>query len=221
LLSVIYSAPDQDAIEQNKSWPGAHGCVSGFSITKLIEKWGKFELVDEPGAQPWLMALRKNAKRFGTLGYPMPGMAQIFVALDRTVFIKAAPIDPVLKKGIAISEIEKYYESGDGKEFLENHSVALKLDPEQAFFCPFGWQFHVVYYKNVEIKKAKKTEEPSLDIAYMLACPVFEQSWKDKVGENVSQAVQHVNMTHFKYKHSNKMWQQREATFNTFFEDKE
>ncbi len=56
-----------------------------------METFGVLCEAETNGGAPWLMAVRKFHKRFGTLAVPTPGAPSLFVSLDQTLQFHAFP----------------------------------------------------------------------------------------------------------------------------------
>lgn len=199
------------ALDANPKWPGSFGVVSSGLIP---EAFGSETLAqaDTAGGKPWLLAVKKYAKRFGPSAVALPGAPCLYFALDQPVYVSASPVALVLEMGIALHDFDRFCSTDGGREFLKAKSVFLKITPGTCCFVPAGWVCHLLYADNKATPK-KVTIEATGVLVYVL----FIGAWFSALPDNVRRALHAWNKEQFEFRHESGMWKDRASAFNDVF----
>lgn len=150
--------------QNNAKWTGSMGNVAGLNIPA---NFGGLDLcqTQEPGAQGWMFCHQANAKRFSAPGYPLPSIAQLILNRTQVCYVLLSPMHVILSKGIAMADLESFYESKGGATVLESQTILVRVPIGAVLFVPFGWICHFVYFKEDELhaknSSVKKDHTPS------------------------------------------------------------
>lgn len=156
----------------NPRWTGSFGNVPKVFMDEKVEGVGTFSGFNHDGACLWMTAIMQFAKRFGSSGYTLPGGAQLFLSITNVVYVHMAPLGPALQAGIAIADLEAYYEANSGKDFLNDYSVLLRVPVGGAFFIPFGWVGNIVFFKDADMLAGKTQAKKDFSLVNFECCPV-------------------------------------------------
>lgn len=103
------------------------------------------EYMQDPGALPWLYAVKANTWKYGPAETTMPGFAQVLVPLYVDVFVLVFELKGLLTQGIAAPDIFSFLESPSGQEFVNNHSAMVHLQVGVPMWVPFGFVPVILY----------------------------------------------------------------------------
>ena len=134
-------------LKSESKWHGTVGDLhSAYDWAKLdLDGGHSFKEQDHPGAQPWMIAMKRNFRRYGPLAVPSCGPPSILVTLCG-VYIHAFPACELLKEGIPLSNYEHYVGTPDGGKNARARGVTQYLPKGSLFFVPAGWLMMFVYY---------------------------------------------------------------------------
>jgi hypothetical protein len=154
------------AVENNNRWSGSMGNLSNVALNAEFGGSLDLELKTHAGSTTWMFCHTAHSKRFACGGYPAPGYAQLFANKTHTMYVQLVPMTPVLDKGIAMTNLESHYETNDGKTFLENEGLLLRVPVGAIFYVPYGYIAHFVYFRegDLQLKNVAKKKDLSLYI---------------------------------------------------------
>jgi hypothetical protein len=154
------------AVENNNRWSGSMGNLSNVALNAEFGGSLDLELKTHAGSTTWMFCHTPHSKRFACGGYPAPGYAQLFANKTHTMYVQLVPMTPVLDKGIAMTNLESHYETNDGKTFLENEGLLLRVPVGAIFYVPYGYIAHFVYFRegDLQLKNVAKKKDLSLYI---------------------------------------------------------
>ena len=69
----------------------------------------------------------------------------MLLSLDQTIYAHVTPISPILEKGIAMADMDRFCGTDTGAEFLRGNSIFIEIPASSAIYIPAGWASHLVY----------------------------------------------------------------------------
>ena len=119
------------------------------------------------GCRPWVVAMKKNAKRFGPISLPSPGPACLFAARDKTVYVHMFPAEKLIEQGISVKNYEHFAGTPEGAKLLKTSSHTIMVPADCIVFIPAGHIVAACFYKAPE-KKGKD----NIDMACAVLAPI-------------------------------------------------
>ena len=140
----------------------------------------QYDGVDHPGCKPWLIALKRNTRRYGPASIPSYGPPIVF-APRRGLVLNCMPTQELLSAGIPVGSYESFANSTEGLQVVKEKSCTLYLPALSVCYVPAGYTFGVVFYKQPDKCVGKKVAE--LEAATMLVTPMpFSSQLKEMSG---------------------------------------
>jgi hypothetical protein len=216
------------AMKQN-GWIGSIGHVSGAKPPKKVDKCFECSLTDEVGAEAWLVACGHRVRRNDASSLPMPGVAGMFHALDATFLVYLTPLSALAAKGIAYCDLESYFESLGGPEFLKKSTISVVVSKGSWLFIPPGFVWGTVHLELETLVQDLPDEEQESStkaksvlmgetVGHAIVFPLFVSEWHKAMDNAVRTAIVSLNSAIFDAKIAKSMWSNRAGTFKKAFE---
>ena len=201
---------------------------------------GKLEAEDvqSPATAPWLCCIKPHTHRLGPSSTPLPGVGA-FVTLSSAntttdpIALVVLPTDDMLKKGIALPDIEQFLETPTGSKFWMEHCKILHLaeaggksEARRVAWVPYGWIMLPLLWvppsketcededdetPPVSMTKTKdKDQEP---IAFLFVHTLMSKHSVSNVTPTAWNAIATWNSEHLQHNEGVKVWKQRAKHF--------
>jgi hypothetical protein len=224
------------SLEDKPKWKGAmvRLDVEAHDMKKL-GVFGDEKLVkaEHQGSAPWLMAFRLYSWRYGPFAWPMPGFG-CFVQLRggtpemHLLLVKASNL---LQEGIAIKDLQSFFETQTGQACFRDHAKVVKLMPAAVVWIPFGFlaiplamaagdldydKAKDTENKDQEMEKDKDKDKDTDDMGYLWCWTPFVPKWASDVDTIVWNAISGWNSEHIAKNLAMDIWQDRKTVFTDF-----
>ena len=90
---------------------------------------------DDNGAVPWLVAVRHGALRFGRQEVPLPGIWALVHARSDACHLLVIAVEPIVKQGIAMTDILAVLDSEQGSHTLSDTSFVTFASLKRGAFA--------------------------------------------------------------------------------------
>ena len=142
-----------------------------YTKMNLPDKLKEIVCAGDPGARPWLCAMKRNFKRHGPKSVPSPGPLIILFARSH-VFVHLFPCEHLISTGILLKSFEHFVGTPDGAKEVKKHGTTIFLQKDCYCYVPPGFLLSLVHYQALQKKPKKK--EPMQMAAVVIAPVAFK-----------------------------------------------
>ena len=121
------------ALKKNESWVGAMMKLSSVELQIAADHTDLKQ--DDNGAVPWLVAVRHGALRFGPQEVPLPGIGAFVYARSDACHLWVIAVEPILKQGIAMTDVFAFLDSERGSHMLSDASFVTFASLKRGAFA--------------------------------------------------------------------------------------
>lgn len=192
-LNVFYEAQGRlqskcesadSAMVDHPQWGGLMGKIQSEKAEVKMQLLPESAFTIKAGGEGWLFTIRKNIWRSGSQAYPVPGVPAFIKAVTAPLIIMALPIQPLLDRGITVSNYELFMKSEEGKLYLNTTVRYIRLKVGDLAWVPGDMLLHVIYWSNVKSDKGW---------AHGWHLPVFDSNFAASPVASIREAVKHYN----------------------------
>ena len=221
-------------LAEKKKFVGSLGHVSGACMPANWPSIAHLQYTTEPGGEGWMIACHQNYKRSNADAIPVPGVPQLFHALDATFVLHLCSIEKVLAQHISFTDFEGWCESLGGQSFIKEEVITIVVDKGTTVFVPAGQYWACAH---VEVEKyhqppdesgsavdsdAEEVKRPGVDltpnsVGHAIVFPMWCAAWLDALPNNVKTTIIEMNRSTFDKKKSKTMWKDRATVFYKSF----
>lgn len=151
--------------------------------------------------------MRPGFKRTGCAAFPCAYTSCLFRSIgDGPICLFLVPFQEVLTYGIALPDIEQFFESANGLDHFKKFGVSLCVKQNEYVFVPNG--FVVLGVGCGSLREGDVTSHT------LVQFPLLVVDWFKDVPDLPRQAIMAQNRLQFTKKHANTMW----CDWSTIFE---
>lgn len=94
--------------------------------------------VNDPGAQPWVLAVASNTWCFGPAEFALPGVAAFVTSLRQRLWISCFLVQPLVEQGLSVQDIKAFLETDSGVAYAKESSVLVHIEAGESVYIPYG-----------------------------------------------------------------------------------
>lgn len=193
---------------------------------KSIDIFGELPYITHAGSDPWLVAARPYAMRFGPGSFPMPGFGCLMMACssDFDVWVVVMPTQAVLERGISLNDLPTFLDSPSGIEALRTLGSAIPLRERTLLWVPFGSLCLLIAIpkhdmtKDKEEKKKQKDKEKDIGPAFLMVFTPFSGPLARTMSQSTWSATKALNLAHLTRVEGRVACASRVSLMNSFVE---
>ena len=201
----------------------------------------KAEDVQSPAMAPWLCCVKPHKMRIGPASTALPGIGA-FVTLSTAsaaqegVALILLPADDMLKKGIALPDIEQFLETPTGAKFWKDNGELLVLkdtavgDEKRVAWVPYGWIMLPLAWavdkdtaddadETQSVVTAKGKDKDVVEPTFLFVHSLMSKPCRDSLTATTWKAIATWNGEHLEQNIGIKVWAQRAKHFKKWAEE--